>query len=488
MRYDHDMWLHCTDPNSPWQTITLDAIVLTRDLYVKDICEYASDPARYTGARYLAFDNEWNRMYPSRIPIKPPTPLDKLYDTAFEVIISAINVTPATHLRFIDFGLPYKLLDCIARQPRVTELHLVRCLPVVATTEDQLKSPHKLTATMANITVLHLGFPEDERYQARLWNIVALCPLLRHLYAYAATVDAVVEYPTRDICLRAPHINDLEILHIEGASNTLEELVDWSDDAYTACGTPGKWTSIKINSRLGMTLRDTHCFLELLWDTHQDVEILVLEGVAETPVELFEAIADRCPNLRGLGLVRRANAAQSKNRLCPWEEPIYSYASPMSRMTKLEHFSANFQWSPYTHGPSTLRNFESPVDDYEAVDASLDDAGTQYGIPDDFREPGLSDRFKKLVPSTQLQDIAQWIEPDEVTRNYETMNDAEFLVVPFMAACPAFKSFSIRADTVYMRCVVAQGSLGRDDIGVGLEGDWSDWNPPRGQTWGTDIV
>ncbi|KAF9069629.1 hypothetical protein BDP27DRAFT_1402480 [Rhodocollybia butyracea] len=98
-------------------------------------------------------------------------------------------------------------------------------------------------------------------------------------------------------------------------------------------------THLKIHTCFGLSDSVVIDLLEALHSGNAALEVLILVGLQNTDLALFENIADFFPNILELSLYRGTSKRQARSS--PWRHPTWEYARRFARLTRLRYFSWN---------------------------------------------------------------------------------------------------------------------------------------------------
>lgn len=439
------------------------AMRATRRDAVRSIATFMDSPQSCANARELVFDNEWQRMFPVHSVSNPPSPLTvSIFEPLYVAIEAVINRTPrVTHLRFSNLGITSDMFSCMSVHPSVRSLSLECCFPVMPRLDGLT---FYAEATLYNVTYLALGFGLQSQTYVPMWLVISMCPQLRWLYAYTAANGITLCYPMPVVQRTIPYIHTVEHMHFQGTTSFVSGLVQWMMTAAQSLHVPSRLVKLKIHAVAGMFEEDVEWLIDTLAGYHPRTRVLVLEGLEVSSPSLMHRIALALPDLESLTLMRRASESQRCNRLCTWPDPIHEYAEQLRALRKLRHFEANFQWSPYTYSPSSIRQF-----------ATLDD-------------PTASAMHAHRLESIEGDDDSadEWLAQDP-----DLMDDGLSVAMPFANACQKLESFAVRADSIAFSCRIRRDCHGSyvffDVRNYEQECGFENWNPRGSETWATNI-
>ncbi|KAF9061551.1 hypothetical protein BDP27DRAFT_1369572 [Rhodocollybia butyracea] len=98
-------------------------------------------------------------------------------------------------------------------------------------------------------------------------------------------------------------------------------------------------THLKIHTCFGLSDSVVIDLLEALHSGKAALEVLILVGLQNADLALFESITDFFPNVLELSLFRGTSKRQARSS--PWHHPTWEYAQCFTRFTRLRYFSWN---------------------------------------------------------------------------------------------------------------------------------------------------
>jgi hypothetical protein len=168
-------------------------------------------------------------------------------------------------------------------------------------------------------TVLNLSltFPDDDEL---IWYTLLLYPHLLTLsvHGWAETPD-VAFMPPRVVMERCNPFKTLQRASFDNFQpDDIPLLASWMSQAAASTTPPNlKLTHFKIRTPNGtedsLIINLLHC-LRL----SPKLRILVLDGLQDGSLNLIDSIAEACPNICGLTLMRRHNVRQIESNLASW--------------------------------------------------------------------------------------------------------------------------------------------------------------------------
>lgn len=326
------------------------AIKLSNAVCAASIHDFVRDKFYLHHVRFISVDNHWVRLYPT-FPVSPPPEQwdNDIYGALLDGIILLLLTAPIVHLRLAGISLTPDVCHLISRHASIRKLTLDGCDPSptlfwLATLADMP------TLRTTNISYLALGFSVNEASHENLWAVIALCTELVHLFAYPDSPFAVVSYPPDAIWPDLLHVHFLECLHVEGIGLDFDDFSEWMYNAYVVYKRPGTWTKLKLTSAHGIFHADlANCLLQLS-DAQPNIQTLIIEGVEETPVQLFALISLACPRLEALAITQLNNVSGAGNSLCDWDSHLGAYAHALQDLRFLRYFSGNFRFTTVWFG------------------------------------------------------------------------------------------------------------------------------------------
>lgn len=256
-----------------------------------------------------------------------------------------------------------------------------------------------ITPVQTSVYNLRLKFMDDDS----LWYALLLCPQLRTLSIYAPVGE--LPSPPRGVWgERCSFFSTLERLSLWGLglSGTFET-IGW---LFTS---PRKerLTHVKIHSYPGMS--DPLTLNMLLAFRGAPLQVLVLEGLAEAELLLFNEISHRFPGILGLTVVRRASPRQIENKKVIWPHASWEYAQQMSAFPQLRHFGWNIDKGYISPTTSILLRFDDGFCDPEKDIITWMEAQDNDNFDDDHWTPKLfALRCPKLQTYTSEPIYIEW--------------------------------------------------------------------------------
>lgn len=300
------------------------------------------------------------------------------------------------------------LVTALMLQSRMTYVDFIRCQTSEALQDDVLSrtpTSNDLAQSSVRQFVLHMFGTEHQSS----WYLLALFPDAHLLYVESQDPTCGFLSPDPTLWSRLHVMHRLEYIHLEGIDWEIQDLVNWLQDC--ALRGPLRVTHFKLRSPWSIDPDPIMSLLRVLHTASAPIRVLVLDGIAKAPVDLFIAIAQLLPQLEGLTLIRRDTERQSKKRLCRWDCPTYEYAACLRALPRLRYFGANFYWDILELSPIVTRLFES---DFDAS------------------------------------------KPEPLTDDY--MSDPRSMALPFAASCPTLESFVIVSDHLQWACKIRRSS------------------------------
>jgi hypothetical protein len=248
-----------------------------------------------------------------------------------------------------------------------------------------------------------------------------LFPKLRTLSVEAT--DFVPEDPFHDIMHRANPFHTLKYFSLERSnpafiSSLSNHLLEGSQNASAPYR---NLTHFKIQTGFGIADAELSELLDGL-RLAPNLQVLILEGLLDVGLGIIDYIAEACPNLLGLTLIRRHNERQHETKLTKWPHPSADYASRLSSFSKLRYFAWNFLVSRLEYTPAIMMQFEN-------------------GFPD----PDNIEGWEELE---EMDDVAYF-------------DDIHLMAALFSAHCSTLKVFTFVERMPYVACEIRENADGR---------------------------
>lgn len=240
---------------------------------------------------------------------------------------SALLALPSLRLDILavaNIMLDPTLVTALMLQSRMTYVDFIRCQTSEALQDDVLSrtpTSNDLAQSSVRQFVLHMFGTEHQSS----WYLLALFPDAHLLYVESQDPTCGFLSPDPTLWSRLHVMHRLEYIHLEGIDWEIQDLVNWLQD----CALRGslRVTHFKLRSPWSIDPDPIMSLLRVLHTASAPIRVLVLDGIAKAPVDLFIAIAQLLPQLEGLTLIRRDTERQSKKRLCRCDCPTYEYAA-----------------------------------------------------------------------------------------------------------------------------------------------------------------
>jgi hypothetical protein len=338
-----------------------------------------------------------------------------IYRDLSQIIEASGNLTTITM-----FGLDIcpECLQAISNIETLHSIYFASCQLDAAACLSITQNEVRLQDTVLNLRLFVYGPAEDS-----IWYTLPLYPQLRNLTIKAANL------PAEDILERAMPFMTVERLCLDDfVSGAALDLCAWMIEAVGNVANPElKLTHFKAHTGLGLP----DLMLINLLNTLRfspNLQVLVLEGLALTDVgpEIIDLIAETCPNLLGLTLVRRHNERQLENELAAWPHTSWEYASHFNSFSRLRFFSWNFLCQTILDPtPAIMNQFEN-------------------GFPDLDTNEGW-DKEKEM---------------DEIAY----FDDTHLMAASFASHCPTLRTFAIAAHMPSFVCQIDRTADGRIEL------------------------
>lgn len=407
--------------------------------------------------RHLSITNQWLDPFQAVIGQPHAWTMPRFFRPLHEVLSQVVSQTRLQKLSLNGVYVNDNLLAAIATSKTIESLHLARC-------SSSLLAPprHRDPLHITSLT-LKLQTRQTQR-SCSPWLILGLCPSLRNLVIHGGG-NAKIYLSTPEVDSPTAKLRQVQYLNIEDCDPCLHSLCRWYFYYIATPNAPPSLTHLKISTTTGIQPSDNHKLLDILRHCGATLRNLVVDGLFAIPVSLLESIAAAAPQLRGLTLLRRANIEYRHSSLTTWSEPAHLYAEALSLFTHLEHFGANFNWTPWCYSPRCLDIFLTGQDCGDIVNWLVARGKRQYSP----------------VPS-------------EAAR-MQCNSSAVDLVLPFAEACPTLRTFALTAHHVIFTCSITRLTKGtanngegpyiENEVHYGCKNRHSEWNPLLEHPWPT---
>jgi hypothetical protein len=202
-----------------------------------------------------------------------------------------------------------------------------------------------------NVVNLHLTFRRDYQAGYSLWHALCICPHIRNLSLLSHTPNDpwpcvnFLQFPPRSVrdAFRC-NVMSLECLSVGGLAEAgFQRFGVWIQKSRRGLppGVSPALTNLKFGFYNAWTARSLISILACLRSTR--LVALSLEGIdySLTGRNVFKAVAELYPNLRGLTLIARQNARQMVTKPVTWRFPCWRYARFLALLPNIEHFEWN---------------------------------------------------------------------------------------------------------------------------------------------------
>ncbi|KZV85088.1 hypothetical protein EXIGLDRAFT_841714 [Exidia glandulosa HHB12029] len=383
----------------------------------KDICAKLED---------VAIQNNWPTSdfgIENLAAVFTPPDSVEVFGPLYERLGQLLQHLKLTTLRLVAISLNQTLASNIAEHASLVTL-ISSCSQVDQPLQQRIGSASSVVSIPRNerIRIVTIRIEREEHDSS--WYILALCPRLVSLHVIAGDPRNGFTAPAPDAWSSLDFINHLEYLCLDGVHWIIHDLIDFFA-ASTARG-PLRLTHFKLEAGYAVLPEDVGALLRAIHGGSAPLRVLVLDGIAAAPLELFVSIAQLFPNLEALSFLRRETDRQYQARPCQWEHPIYEYAQCLRDMTELRHFSANFIFDWVDAIPYIVNLFEPAVMDY---------------------------LFPEQRYRTEQEERAGW-----------RRVDGRPFVLPFIAHCPALESFALLSVRVHWSCTIKRSEAEPYDI------------------------
>jgi hypothetical protein len=346
-----------------------------------------------------------------------------------------------TTLRLTCINIWPTFLAAISRIETLHTIMFLACQLDNDTCESILENQIRLQESILNVELNLIG--DDS-----IWYTLCLYPRICTL-SIMGPMNEFTFLPAHDILDRLNPFKTLERVSLSNFDpNDMLVLSAWIVKASENVAIPDlKLTHFKVHTRLGIANSALSDLLRAL-RLSPNLQVLVLEGLAGGGLDIIDSIAEACPNLLGLTLIRRHNDRQTSTKLALWPHTSAEYASRFPAFSRLRYFAWNFR----------VENFLDPT-------------------------PAIMTQFENGFP--ELHTPKGWQEQDEADQ-IAYFQDAHLIAGSFAAHCPTLKTFAIVERVVHLACRIERLLDGRfqlfetDDI---FSHSVRMWNTKRVSGW-----
>ncbi|KAF7986711.1 hypothetical protein HWV62_20246 [Athelia sp. TMB] len=222
------------------------------------------------------------------------------------------------------------------------------------------------STSVLNLTLIMHSPDELQTFDHRplLWCVLPLFPNIRTLAVIQHMGTNPIPFPHPEDSIHYTSVQNLERILLEDLPiPDLSSFATWIE-----IGPAVNLTHLKVVCGLGMAQNLIQELMNALQSSPR-LHTLVLEGILDASAALITQIAESCPTLRGLTLVRRHNERQVKTKLASWPDSICDYASRMSTFEHLQYFAWNAKIPGAEHSPITMLNFENDFNTHTTPDS-----------------------------------------------------------------------------------------------------------------------
>lgn len=401
-------------------------------VFIRRLLDLVENDVMRDNMRELLVSNNWEAETQTTMfhIIRPLPPYDSpLVESVYECLGGLLARTRLHRLTLCAIEIPRHLLENIALHPTLRQLHL--CFSGPDVTEENVATLPRLQ----QITSLLLEYPmlstdvSDSGDQLRTWLILHLFPSLQRLHVYAPVDNGLLRYPPERYHHLLQASCNLERLHIFGSTPQIDELSSWLYlNSHVA---PSRLTHFKLHSWSGIPVHRAIVLLNALAFSKHTLRVLAIDGFMDITIAMIGHIAHCLPQLRALTLIRRRNFRQRTSKLCDWGAPVYEYALALKKFPSLQHFGANFNWTPYVYSPAILDHLLA-IENTAFLDRErrLD---CVMKSEDAFAYNLLKDRRERALCITGPIDV----------------------VPSFIVSCPSLRTFAITATDVVFSCAIS---------------------------------
>ncbi|KAK1220604.1 hypothetical protein PQX77_016627 [Marasmius sp. AFHP31] len=198
-------------------------------------------------------------------------------------------------------------------------------------------------------------YPLREPSGEGLWYLLILFPNL--LTFGHDGIQNEVWLPCHSIQERCCHLwQSLRRLNLNVCSLLVPELTTWASDSRLRASAACMLTHLKLHTIYPVSESDILPLLEVI--ATAPLEVLVLEGIKEGSLALFQHIATLFPDLLGLTIIRRENVLQRETKMSRWPHQCWEYALQLQNFRRLKYFGWNYYVPLHDISPVVLLELE----------------------------------------------------------------------------------------------------------------------------------
>jgi hypothetical protein len=270
------------------------------------------------------------------------TPITRSF---IDVLSAGRNLTSVILQRI---ALTFDMVRSISYLRNLHSLDLIQCpmsMPVVDALLSGSSDSVQLSWAAYNLRLL--------MDNVAAWYTLLLCPHLRTLCIRSSHRLDLPAPPLTiwSLCRFYPTLERLWLANVDIVE--LSSFVGWLQ---ISNGADLRLTHFKLHASSGVTDADLS---DLLVSLHGlPLQVLVLDGLADGQLTLFNGIAELFPSLIALTVLRRASNRQRKTRLSPWPHASWEYARCLAPLQNLRHFAWNMDYEYFPSTPHGLLQFE----------------------------------------------------------------------------------------------------------------------------------
>ncbi|KAE9401333.1 hypothetical protein BT96DRAFT_918914 [Gymnopus androsaceus JB14] len=352
-----------TDPTKDYDAIYSDISRLALENFFDKSAFIRSRPDLAKRTKKLSFRNWWRiemcKHYLQYIDRAAFTHIS----SAFTETLHAVNNLQILHVSQLDLTPDFAI--SLSQLPLLREVSLDECVQ----TEDLtrvLMSDQWARCNQVHFLELNAhSIDEFEHSYMLSWIILLLFPNLSTFNCMNPSHECLVHPSLPDFFLAPASLEMLTNLRYLFLSHfhDISTLADMIRVNVTTFGADYRLplTHLKIHSCWAQPDSVIIDLLEVLHAASAPLEVLVLDGLQDAELGLFEHIAEYFPDLLELTLIRRQNSRQHEAKQCSWLHPSWEYAPIFSRFNRLRHFGWNFCFMAH-HLPTMMLVFERQVE------------------------------------------------------------------------------------------------------------------------------
>ncbi|KAJ8087533.1 hypothetical protein PM082_006364 [Marasmius tenuissimus] len=198
-------------------------------------------------------------------------------------------------------------------------------------------------------------YPLREPSGEGLWYLLILFPNLL-TFGHNGILNEVW-LPCHPVQERCRYLwQSLRRLNLSVCLHLVPDLIAWANDSRLRASAPCMLTHLKLHTVYPVSESDIVPLLEVI--ASAPLEVLVLEGIKEGSLALFQRIATLFPDLLGLTIIRRENIFQRKTKMSRWPHQCGEYALQLQNFRRLKYFGWNYYAPLFDISPVVLLELE----------------------------------------------------------------------------------------------------------------------------------